>query len=120
MPSLSCRSIEPLSLIGTNFLIDHDPAGAAFSPFAKNPALTGFDASTQEVTAVLDDQPMITVRDQAIAFHSTDVQPNVAKCSAQRRSPSAAGQSHRVETDHYTVNVPPLFSLDGRGSEDIP
>ena len=35
-------------------------------------------------------------------------------------SPPPPDNPNRVETDHYTVNLPPLFSLDARGSEDIP
>jgi hypothetical protein len=199
--------IDPLSLIGTNFLIDRDPAGAAFSPFAKNPSLTGFDASTNEVTVLLDDHPMITVRDRVQNFttghpnfifslvdhreavsifvvrdkfgiftplaHLTwdlfysgtfkwrnrhilidnDVssftpKPFAKGAPTDRRitalmsklSPSIApmfnptsqnalrnaaippppNNPNRTETDHYTVNVPPLFFLEGRGSEDIP
>jgi hypothetical protein len=59
---------SPLSLIGTNFLIDRLPAGSAFSPFAQNPILGRFDAGIGQFLMPQEDHPMITVRDRVHNF----------------------------------------------------
>jgi hypothetical protein len=51
-------------LIGTAFLIDRDPAGAAFSPFAQNPGGARFDTAAQQVVSLFGDHPMAIVPDR--------------------------------------------------------
>jgi hypothetical protein len=56
--------INPLSLIGTDFLIDRDLGGAAFSPFAQDPRRTTFDAASNEMDSDFGDHPMVIIPDR--------------------------------------------------------
>jgi hypothetical protein len=56
--------LDPMSRIGTAFLIDRDPAAAAFSPFARDPRLSRFEPTASEAQSTLADHPMVSVRDR--------------------------------------------------------